>query len=221
MGTDEAALVRLWQEKRGEVEPMDLTSNLIVQLGVATEDLNRHWFELNTRQVIKDRQCRGIYPWHCGNARRHRRSERGGVRGAAWSFSERTAVEKHMAEPQHNMWLIEPPLAHLAAARTTVSASSAPQTNPGTTPIFIDEVNAGAFEGGFYGIQSSHITGIATDLDVGNRISVDTCCVSELAHRPVHGRSPHPYLCACHRHVIVPVSQLSTQNTGEEKSHVQ
>ena len=33
MGTDKAALLRLWREKRGEVEPEDLSSNLIVQLG--------------------------------------------------------------------------------------------------------------------------------------------------------------------------------------------
>ena len=43
MGTDEAALLRLWREKRGEAEPEDLSGNLIVQLGSATEDLNRHW----------------------------------------------------------------------------------------------------------------------------------------------------------------------------------
>ena len=28
MGDDEAALLRLWQEKRGEVEPEDLSGNL-------------------------------------------------------------------------------------------------------------------------------------------------------------------------------------------------
>ncbi len=38
MGNDEAALIRLWQEKRGEIEPEDLSGNLIVQLGLATED---------------------------------------------------------------------------------------------------------------------------------------------------------------------------------------
>jgi len=37
MGSDEAALVRLWREKRGEAEPEDLSGNLIVQLGAATE----------------------------------------------------------------------------------------------------------------------------------------------------------------------------------------
>ena len=37
MGDDEAALLRLWREKRGESEPEDLSGNLIVQLGVVTE----------------------------------------------------------------------------------------------------------------------------------------------------------------------------------------
>ena len=56
MGADEAALVRLWKEKRGEVEPENLSSNLIVQLGAVTEDLNRRWYEANTGQVITDVQ---------------------------------------------------------------------------------------------------------------------------------------------------------------------
>jgi len=42
MGNDEAALVRLWREKRGEAERPDYSDNLIVQLGVVTEPLNRH-----------------------------------------------------------------------------------------------------------------------------------------------------------------------------------
>src|ERR1700684_2313777 len=54
MAPDESDLLRLWREKRGEVEPEDLTDNLIVQLGVATESLNRIWFERNTGQVITD-----------------------------------------------------------------------------------------------------------------------------------------------------------------------
>src|SRR5262245_16602769 len=56
MGTDEAALVRLWREKRGEAEPPDYSDNLIVQLGAATESLNRRWFEKTTGQAIKDIQ---------------------------------------------------------------------------------------------------------------------------------------------------------------------
>src|SRR6187402_926502 len=58
MGSDETALIRLWREKRGESEPEDLSSNLIVQLGNVTEDLNRRWYELNSGQVIKDVQRR-------------------------------------------------------------------------------------------------------------------------------------------------------------------
>src|SRR5438045_2577327 len=62
MGGDEAALLRLWREKRGEVEPEDLSDNLIVQLGTVTEPLNRLWFERNTGQVIADVQRRVQHP---------------------------------------------------------------------------------------------------------------------------------------------------------------
>jgi hypothetical protein len=48
MGADETALLRLWREKRGEAEPEDLSANLVVQLGVVTEPLNRTWYERNT-----------------------------------------------------------------------------------------------------------------------------------------------------------------------------
>ena len=62
MGDDEAVLLRLWREKRGEIEPEDLSDNLIVQLGVATEDLNRRWYEANTGQVVVDIQKRVRHP---------------------------------------------------------------------------------------------------------------------------------------------------------------
>ncbi len=62
MGDNENALVRLWREKRGEVEPEDLSSNLIVQLGTVTEELNRRWYERNSGQVIKDVQRRVRHP---------------------------------------------------------------------------------------------------------------------------------------------------------------
>src|ERR1039457_5741230 len=62
MGKDEAALLRLWHEKRGEVEPEDLSGNLIVQLGVVTEPLNRHWFERNTGHVLTGVQRRVQHP---------------------------------------------------------------------------------------------------------------------------------------------------------------
>src|SRR5580700_10785077 len=62
MGDDEDALLRLWREKRGEVAPKDLSGNLIVQLGVVTEDLNRRWYEANTGQAITDIQRRIRHP---------------------------------------------------------------------------------------------------------------------------------------------------------------
>src|SRR3979490_383134 len=62
MGADEAALLRLWREKRGEAEPQDLSGKLIVQLGRVTENLNRQWYERNTGQVIKDIQRRVHHP---------------------------------------------------------------------------------------------------------------------------------------------------------------
>ena len=52
MGEDEAALVRLWREKRGEAEPPDYSDNLVVQLGLATEPLNRRWYEKTIGQAI-------------------------------------------------------------------------------------------------------------------------------------------------------------------------
>ena len=52
LGKDEKALLRLWQEKRGEIEPEDLSGNLLVQFGGATEELNRRWFERETGHSI-------------------------------------------------------------------------------------------------------------------------------------------------------------------------
>jgi predicted phage-related endonuclease len=76
MGSDEAALVRLWREKRGEVEPEDVSGNLIVQLGAATEALNRSWYERNTGRRITDVQRRvkhSAIPWMVATLGRHRR----------------------------------------------------------------------------------------------------------------------------------------------------
>jgi predicted phage-related endonuclease len=62
MGDDEEALVQLWREKRGEVEPKDVSSNLVIQLGVVTEDLNRRWYQANTGQVVSDVQRQIRHP---------------------------------------------------------------------------------------------------------------------------------------------------------------
>jgi hypothetical protein len=48
VGSDEKALIQLWREKPGEIGPEDLSGDLVVQLGAATEDLNRAWYERST-----------------------------------------------------------------------------------------------------------------------------------------------------------------------------
>src|SRR3954453_5141212 len=111
MGDDDAALNRLWREKRGDAEPPDYSGNLIVQLGLATEPLNRSWYEKTTGQVIKD-----VQSWIRHPVIRWMAATLDGVveaNGAVyeakfmlpWSFSEEVAVEKHMAQLQHNMWV--------------------------------------------------------------------------------------------------------------------
>jgi predicted phage-related endonuclease len=82
MGSDEAALLRLWREKRGEADPEDLSGNLVVQLGVATEELNRSWYERNTGKPVTDVQRPSQAFGHSldgGDPRRHRRWDRGRV----------------------------------------------------------------------------------------------------------------------------------------------
>src|SRR5215467_2108172 len=64
MGDDEAALLRLWREKRGENELEDLSGDLLVQLGTVTEHLNRHWYEKNTGQVVIDVQRQVFHVVH-------------------------------------------------------------------------------------------------------------------------------------------------------------
>jgi len=113
MGSDESSLIRLWREKRGEAEPEDLSANLIVQLGTVTEDLNRRWYELNSGEVIKDVQKRAqhqVIRWMAATLDGVVEST-GAVFEAKfmlpWSFSEEAAAEKHMAQLQHNMWVIQ------------------------------------------------------------------------------------------------------------------
>jgi len=111
MGSDEAALLRLWREKRGEAEPEDLSDNLIVQLGLVTEPLNRHWFERNTGHVITDVQRWIEHPvirWMAATL--DGMVEQAGLVFEAkfmlpWSFSEEAAAEKYMPQLQHNIWL--------------------------------------------------------------------------------------------------------------------
>jgi predicted phage-related endonuclease len=111
MGSDQAALVRLWREKRGEAEPEDLSGNLVVQLGTATEELNRAWYERNTgRRVtaVQRHVKHSAMAWMAATLD-GLVEEIGAVFEAKfmlpWSFSEEAAAEKYMAQLQHNMWI--------------------------------------------------------------------------------------------------------------------
>ena len=99
-------------------QPEDLSGNLVVQLGLATEELNRRWYQANTGHVITDIQNQIRHPalrWMAATLD-------GRIQGSdavfeakfmlPWSFSEEAAAEKYMPQLQHNMWVV--------AARTAV-----------------------------------------------------------------------------------------------------
>jgi predicted phage-related endonuclease len=95
-----------------------MSGNLVVQLGVATEELNRRWYQAHTGKVITDIQKRVRHPalrWM--GATLDGRVEGGDAVFEAkfmlpWSFSGEAAAEKYMPQLQHNMWVV--------AARTSV-----------------------------------------------------------------------------------------------------
>ena len=98
-----------------------MSGNLIVQLGTATEELNRSWYERNTGHRVTDVQRlvkHSAIGWMGATLD-------GIVEGTAavfeakfmlpWSFSEEAAAEKHLAQLQHNMWVT-----HLRSAALSI-----------------------------------------------------------------------------------------------------
>jgi predicted phage-related endonuclease len=81
-------------------------------LASRTEDLNRRWYQANTKQVITDIQKRVQHPalrWM--SATLDGRVEATGAVFEAkfmlpWAFSEEAAAEKYMPQLQHNMWVV-------------------------------------------------------------------------------------------------------------------
>jgi predicted phage-related endonuclease len=120
MGHDETALLQLWQEKRGEVDPEDLSRNLAVQLGLATEDLNRRWFERESGRQVIDVQRFLRHPrldW-MGATLDGTVKEESALFEAKfalkWSFTEKSAAQKHMPQLQHNMLVADAGRAYLS-----------------------------------------------------------------------------------------------------------
>jgi predicted phage-related endonuclease len=99
---------QLWLEKRGEIEPADLSANLAVMLGSWTEPFNRQWFEQLTSQKVTrlgDTLSCARHSW--------RRCTLDGFvedTGAVWEAKHTSAfakpeevLERYMPQLQHNM----------------------------------------------------------------------------------------------------------------------
>src|ERR1700722_10384546 len=117
----------LWCEKRGEAEPEDLSGNLIVQLGLATEALNRNCYERKTGQVIECVQHRLRHPvlqWMGatldGNGRRQRGGVRGQVHAAVVVFRGRGGREAH------GVWVTNSKAAALSVITGAANGSRSP-----------------------------------------------------------------------------------------------
>ncbi|WP_407530616.1 YqaJ viral recombinase family protein [Methylobacterium oryzisoli] len=120
MGNDQGALLQLWKEKRSESDPIDLSDNLIVQLGNATESLNRQWFERRTGRAVISVQQFARHPSHAWMGA----TLDGLIRNESavfeakfmlpWAFSEEAAADKHMAQLQHNMLVTQTRRAYLS-----------------------------------------------------------------------------------------------------------
>src|SRR5258707_5675649 len=108
-GSDESALIQLWRQKRGEAEPEDLSNNLIVQLGTATEELNRCWYERNSGRRVTDVQRRvkhSAIPWMAATLDGIVEGTEAGFQAKfmlAWSFSQGAAAGKDIGQLQPNM----------------------------------------------------------------------------------------------------------------------
>lgn len=85
---------------------------MIVQLGTITEVLNRAWYQRSSGQTIKDIQKRVRHPAHkwMGATLDGIVEQTDAVFEAKfmlpWAFTEEAAADKHMAQLQHNMWVM-------------------------------------------------------------------------------------------------------------------
>ena len=105
---DAERILRLWEEKRGIVEPDDLSDRLPVMLGCWTEEFNRQWYTRETGYLVGrvgEVGCCHQYPWR-------RCTLDGFVEAKAAVFEAKhvsafakpeEVVERYMPQLQHNM----------------------------------------------------------------------------------------------------------------------
>jgi hypothetical protein len=105
---DNDRVLALWREKRGEVEPEDLTGKLSVVLGSWTEDFNRQWYERVTGQRVADHGK----VLSCSTYRWRKCTLDGLVAGSGAIFEAKhtnafvkpdDVLERYMPQLQHNM----------------------------------------------------------------------------------------------------------------------
>ena len=89
IGNDEAALLRLWREKRGEAEPEDLSDRVIADVQRRIRHPTVRWMGATLDGRVEASgavfEAKFMLPW---------------------SFSEQAAAEKYMAQLQHNIWVV-------------------------------------------------------------------------------------------------------------------
>ena len=112
MGDDEARLVRLWREKRGEIEAGGPVGQSRRPARRRDRGAQPHMVSSATaagRQRRPEARPASGSSMDGGNPRRDGR-DTGAVFEAKfmlpWTFSEEAAAEKHMAQLQHNMWVV-------------------------------------------------------------------------------------------------------------------
>ena len=111
MGDDEGALFRLWREKRGEVEPEDLSGKPHRPARLRDRRPQPALVRTQHRAGCDRRPEAGPHPWSAI----WRRPSTAWIEGTGavfeakfmlpWTFSEEGAAEKHMPQLQHNMWV--------------------------------------------------------------------------------------------------------------------
>lgn len=110
MGNDEAALLRLWRTKRGELKPDDASDDLAAQLGAATKALNRRWCEKSTGYAVssKRRLMHPVHRWMAANIDGRIEAIEAVFDAefvSARTLSEEEAAATFMAQLQHDMWV--------------------------------------------------------------------------------------------------------------------
>lgn len=125
MSGDQAAIERLWREKRGEIESRDMSEVILVNLGNLTESLNADLFEKETGWWVTDEQRKVHYQeWDKAHT-----TLDGLVRETETStpfavvefkfmfpfgFDIEKAIEKYYPQVQHNMMVTDMPAGYLS-----------------------------------------------------------------------------------------------------------